>query len=303
VTYLAASGGFFEVWIIGLFAATLRYATPLTLAALGGLFSERSGVVNIALEGLMLAGAFFAIWGSVTFHSWVAGLLCAILAGAGLAALHAMACINFNADQIISGTAIILLAQGLVNYLNISIYGAAGTPAEVSRVPVLHLGILDDYSLLIPLTIGLIFLPSFVVFRTPFGLHLRSVGAHPRAADTVGITVTRMRWTGVLISGCFGGLAGAYLSFDVGSYTEGMSAGKGFIALAALIFGKWMPWGAFAASLLFGFSQALGDRLQSYGIPPEIVTSLPYVVTVIALAGFVGKSVGPAAVGKPYVKG
>jgi simple sugar transport system permease protein len=190
----------------------------------------------------------------------------------------------------------------LVNYFNLSIYGSSGTPSDVSRVP----EITDSFgglNLLVPLTIGLVFLTSFVIFRTPFGLRLRAVGEHPRAADTVGIDVYRMRYIGVVLSGMFAGLAGAYVSFNVGSYTENMTGGAGFIALAALIFGKWNPFGALAASLLFGSAQALGTLLPDTGIPPEVITSLPYVLTVVALAGFVGTSRPPAAVGKPYSKG
>jgi simple sugar transport system permease protein len=152
--------------------------------------------------------------------------------------------------------------------------------------------------------LGLLLLTAYIVFRTPFGLRLRAVGEHPKAADTVGINVYRTRYIAVIMSGVLAGLAGAYLSFDVGSYTQGMVAGKGFIALAALIFGKWRPWPTFAAAMLFGFAQALGDRLQNeFQISPELVTMLPYLITLIALAGFVGKSVAPAAIGKPYVKG
>jgi general nucleoside transport system permease protein len=298
-------GDFVEIWVLGLFAAAVRYATPLVLAGLGGLFSERAGIVNIALEGMMVAGAFFAIFGSDLTGHWLGGLLFGIAGGMLLGLLHAVATVTFRADQIISGTALILIAAGFVNYLNITLYPAPqGTPANVSRPPEI-LG----FGLLVPVMVGLVFLTIFVVFRTPFGLRMRAVGEHPKAADTVGIDVYRMRYIAVLISGAFAGLAGAYLSFDVGSYTEGMVAGKGFIALAALIFGKWNPVGVLGASLLFGGSQALADRLGSVSaIPealraPELLTALPYLITIVALAGFVGKSVGPAAVGKPYQKG
>lgn len=298
-------GHFLDFWVLGLAASALRFATPLTLAALGGLYSERSGIVNIALEGMMLIGAFFAILGADKLGTWVAGVVVAIVAGGLFSLLHAFATVSYHADQIISGTALILMAGGLVNYLNLTIYGAQGTPAEVSRVPTVPESVpgLGGLSLLVPAMIGLLFATSFVVFRTPFGLRLRSVGEHPRAADTVGINVVRMRYTAVVLSGMFSGLAGAYISFNVGNYSENMTAGAGFIALAALIFGKWNPFGAFFASLLFGFAQALGTRLQGKGIPPEIVTSLPYILTIVALAGFVGTSRPPAAVGKPYRKG
>jgi len=297
---------FLDVWIFGLIGAMLRYATPLVLAALGGLLSERSGVVNIALEGFMIVGAFFAIWGSVTFHTWVAGLLIAVIMGGALAGLHAVASITLRADQIISGTALIIMCGGLTDFLNLTIYGSQGSPPDVSRVPTLpqNLPVIGGLSLLVPLTAALVVGVAFVVFRTPFGLHLRAVGEHPKAADTVGINVFRMRYIAVILSGMFAGLAGAYISFNVGSYTSGMVGGKGFIALAALIFGKWNPYGAAAAALLFGLSQALADALQTeFGINPDLVTALPYVITIVALAGFVGKSVAPAASGKPYVKG
>ncbi|MCW2921987.1 MAG: putative sugar transporter, permease protein [Thermoleophilia bacterium] len=286
---------FIDVWIFGLGIATLTYAPPLIFAALGGLFSERSGIVNIALEGMMTAGAFFAIYVSVQTGSWVIGLVGAMLAGMALAALHAVATVTFQADQIVSGTAIILIAAGLVNFLNLTLFGAEGSPAELSTPPKP-----GGVSLLVPLALALVALTAFVVFKTPFGLRLRSVGEHPRAADTVGINVYRMRYIAVIISGALAGLGGAFISFNVSSYTENMVAGNGFIALAALIVGKWKPVPVLFACLLFGFSQGLASRLP-FG-SPELLNSIPYIITLVALAGFVGKSVAPAAVGKPYVK-
>lgn len=292
---------FADVWITGLFIATLTYATPLILAGLGGLFSERSGIINIALEGMMTAGAFFAIWGSVQGGSWVVGLLFATLAGMAFALVHAVATVTFHADQVVSGTAIILLAAGLINFLNLTLFGPTGSPSDVSVPPKV-----GDFSILIPVAFLAVAATAYVVFRTPFGLRLRSVGEHPRAADTVGISVVRMRYTGVLISGALAGIAGAFISFNVSSYTENMVAGNGFIALAALIFGKWKPVGVMLACLLFGFSQALASRLSGVSwLPdllqsPDILNALPYLITLIALAGFVGKSIGPAAAGKPY---
>lgn len=287
---------FVDIWIKGMALATLTYATPLVLAALGGLFSERSGIVNIALEGMMTAGAFFAIYVSVQSGTWVVGLVGAMLAGMFLALIHAIATVTFQADQIVSGTAIILIAAGLVNFLNLTLFGPEGSPAELSTPP----KVAGGYSLLIPLAFLAVAATQYVVFRTPFGLRLRSVGEHPRAADTVGINVYRMRYVAVLVSGALAGLAGAFISFNVSSYTENMVAGNGFIALAALIVGKWKPVPVLLACLLFGFSQGLASRLP-WG-SPELLNSLPYAITLVALAGFVGKSVAPAAVGKPYVK-
>ncbi len=293
-------GDFLDVWVFGLLAATLRAAAPLTLAALGGLFSERAGVVNIALEAMMIVGAFFAIFGADITGSWIGGVILAVVAGGLFAVLHAVATVTYRGDQIISGTALILLATGLVNFLLLSIYPGGETPAGISTAPSFL-----QVNVLVFVMLALLPIVSYVIFRTPFGLRLRACGEHPRAADTVGVDVIRMRYVAIIISGMLAALAGAYLANAVGSYTQGMTGGKGFIALAALIFGKWNPWGAFAAALLFGFAEAVGTRLQSLdgvAIPPEFVTALPYVLTIIALAGFVGRSRPPAAVGKPYSK-
>jgi simple sugar transport system permease protein len=287
---------FIDVWIKGMALATLTYGTPLILASLGGLFSERSGIVNIALEGMMTAGAFFAIYVSAQTGTWVIGLVGAILAGMFFALIHAVATVTFQADQIVSGTAIILMAAGLVNFLNLTLFGPQGSPADVSTPP----KVAGGFSVLILLAFIAVAATQYVVFRTPFGLRLRSVGEHPRAADTVGINVFRVRYIAVLVSGALAGLAGAFISFNVSSYTENMVAGNGFIALAALIVGKWRPVPVLLACLLFGFSQGLASRLP-WG-SPELLNSLPYLITLVALAGFVGKSVAPAAVGKPYVK-
>lgn len=286
---------FIDVWVFGLLAATLTFGTPLILAALGGMFSERSGIVNIALEGMMTAGAFFAVYVAVQSGHWVIGLVGAVLAGMALAWLHAVATVTFQADQIISGTAIILIAAGLVNFFNLNLFGPQGSPADFSTPPKV-----GDVSILVPLAFAAVVASWYVLFRTPFGLRLRSVGEHPRAADTVGINVFRMRYIAVLISGGLAGLGGAVISFNVSSYTENMVAGNGFIALAALIFGKWKPYPVMGACLLFGFSQGLASRLP-WG-SPELLNSIPYVITLFALAGFVGKSIAPAAVGKPYAK-
>jgi len=298
----------------GLFAATLRYATPLAFAAMGGIFSERSGVINIALEGMMLSGAFFGIWAAAWSGSWVVGILMAMVFGGFLALIHAFFSIHLRADQIVSGTAINFLALGLTGYLFRYIYGTEGTPSDVSRIPDVSVPGLDKIpfigdvigtmNLMIWLMLLLLVLTWIVLFKTPVGLRIRSVGEHPRAADTVGISVYGIRYGCVVLSGMLAALGGAYLSIGfVGSFNENMTVGRGYIALAAVIFGKWRPFPAFAACLLFGFSSGLAQRLQTEAnISANLLQTLPYVLTIIALVGVVGRSRGPAAVGRPYVK-
>src|SRR5512132_1567728 len=301
------------VWS-ALLGAMLRYATPLTFAAIGGLFSERSGVVNIALEGMMLMGAFFAILGADKLDSWWLGLVCGILAGGVAALVHAFFSIHLRADQIVGGTAINFLAFGITGYLFIDIYGTEGTPTDIPSIPDVHLSFIEgvpligdifgQLNLMIWIAIVLVFVTWVIVFRTPAGLRLRSVGEHPRAADTVGINVYLVRYVAVVISGMLAAAGGAYLSIGfLNSFTENMTAGRGFIALAALIFGNWRPFGAAAACLLFGFSSALSVSLQEYSTSVStLFTALPYVLTLVAVAGVVGRSIPPAAVGRPYVK-
>jgi ABC-type uncharacterized transport system permease subunit len=298
-------------------AATLRYATPLTFAAIGGLYCERSGVINVALEGMLLTGAFFGVWGVDKTHQWWLGLLIAMFAGAVLATIHAIWSIHLKVDQIIAGTALNFLALGVTGFLFISIYGDEGTPGNLTQyaIPDVHISFLRDVyfigpiigqlNLMIWLSILLLFVTYVIVFRTPFGLRLRAVGEHPRAADTVGISVYRTRYIAVISSGAIAAMGGAYLSIGfVHSFNEGMTNGTGFIGLAALIFGKWRPFGAWGAALLFGFSSAIADRLpQAYGNEwGTLFQALPYVLTLVAVAGVVGRSIGPAAVGRPYVK-
>jgi ABC-type uncharacterized transport system permease subunit len=299
---------------VGLVAATLRFATPLAFAAVGGIFSERAGVVNIGLEGMMLAGAFFGIYAAVEGHHWTVGLLGAMAAGGLLALIHAFFSIHLRADQIVIGTAINFLALGLTGYLFRYIYKEQGTPSDVSRIPSISIpGLRDvpffgdvfgDMSLMIWLVIILVVLAWVVLFKTPAGLRLRSVGEHPRAADTVGISVYAVRYAAVISSGMLAALGGAYLSIGfVGSFNENMTVGRGFIALAAVIFGKWHPFGAAAGCLLFGFSSGLAQRLQGEAdISANLLSTLPYVLTLIALVGLIGRSRPPAAVGRPYVK-
>ena len=311
---------FFQIpWDTGSDAAfnlqqTLIYATPLIFAALGGMFSERSGVVNIGLEGMMLTGAFFGILAADKLDSWELGLLVAILSGGAMALLHAVWSIHFRADQIISGFAVNVLAVGLTGYLFIDIYGQEGTPSDIPSIPNVHLAFLDGVgffgdifgNLNLMIWIALILVPSswFVLFRTPLGLRIRAVGEHPRAADTVGIDVYKIRYGAVVASGMLAAAGGAFLSIGfLGSFSEGMTAGRGYIALAAVIFGNWRPFGAAAACLLFGFSSALAQRLPEYSDSAAVLFSaLPYVLTLIAVAGVIGRSIPPAADGKPYRK-
>lgn len=294
-------------------ASTIRNATPLIFAALGGMFSERSGVVNIGLEGLMLISAFAGVVGaSLSGNVWV-GLGTALAAGLAFALIHALVCVTFEADQIISGTAINLLALGGTGFLMVEVFGSGGTSPRVesfgeiaipllSDIPVIG-GALFNQSLLVYLMYLLIPVTLFVVFRTPFGLRLRATGEVPEAVDTAGISVARMRYYGVGLSGLLAALGGAYLSMSLlSAFTENMTAGRGFIALAALIFGRWNPAGAAAAALLFGFAQAVTFQSTGIDIPREFLQMFPYVLTIIVLAGFGGRAIAPAAIGKPYRK-
>ncbi len=303
-----------------LIAAMFRYATPLTYAAIGGLFSERSGVVNIGLEGMMLTGAFFSVWADVETGSWVLGILVGAGAGGLLALLHAFFAIQLRVDQIVGGTAINFLAVGITGYLFIQIYGEQGTPGSIPQIPDVRLHLdgipperlghfLDNavgqLNLMIWISFAVIVLAYVVMFRTPIGLRIRSVGEHPRAADTVGISVYGVRYGSVVLSGMLAALGGAYLTLGfVHSFNENMTHGRGFIALAALIFGKWNPFGAFGAALLFGFSSAIADRLAlAWGTSWQtLFQALPYLLTLIAVAGVIGRSIPPAAVGRPYKK-
>jgi general nucleoside transport system permease protein len=302
-------------------AATLRYATPLTYAAIGGLFCERSGVINVALEGMLLTGAFFGIWGAIWAQpwagsaAWLVGVGAAALAGIVLATIHAIWSIHLKVDQIISGFALNFLALGVTGYLFIDKYGDSGTPGNVPGIPDIHIHFLQNWyfigpivgqlNLMIWLSFLLLIGTYILVFRTPYGLRLRSVGEHPRAADTVGISVYKIRYIAVIASGGIAAMGGAYLSIGfVHSFNENMTSGTGFIGLAALIFGKWRPFPTWGATLLFGFSSALADRLPSaYGNQwGTLFQALPYLLTLIAVAGVIGRSIGPAASGRPYDK-
>ena len=301
------------VWS-ALFAAMLRFATPLVFAAIGGLFSERAGVVNIGLEGMMLSGAFFGILAADKTGSWALGLLAAMAAGGTLALAHAFFSIHLRADQIVTGTAVNFLALGVTGFLYIDVYGTRGVPSGVPRIPdvtvpgledLYFVGpVLGDLNLMIWLGLLLVAGSYVVLFKTPFGLRIRAVGEHPKAADTLGISVYGVRYACVVLSGMLAALGGAYLSIGfVGQFAENMTKGRGFIALAALIFGNWRPLGALAAALLFGFSSALAQRLPEYSESgATLFETLPYVLTLVAVAGVIGRSIPPAAIGRPYRK-
>ena len=291
-----------------LMRSTLRLATPLVLAALGGVLSERSGVVNIALEGMMLVGAFFGMLGSMlTGNPWV-GVLLGMTAGGLLGLTHALLTQKMRLNHIVSGVALNILALGLTTYILRYVMKSVGGSPSVNGMPEWRIPlvgpILSNQNALFYLAIMLIVGLNFVLFATPLGLRIRSAGENPEAAQSVGIKVTMVRYAAVTCSGILGGLAGVYLSLgQLSMFTEGMSGGRGFIALAAVIFGRGTPYGAAGAALFFGFFDALQMRLQGQAIggiviPSEFMLMLPYLLTIIALAGFAGKSRAPAALGQ-----
>ena len=308
-----------EVWsnvfTVALFSATIRSATPILFPALAGIFSERSGVLNIALEGIMLISAFAAVVGSYyTGNAWI-GVLCAVAAGVLTSLIHAFMCINLRADQAIVGTGINILGAGLPSFLLLKLFGSQGISPIVERIYEVRVPILADIPIIGPVLgmqsplvyISLLMVPVsyFVLFKTPFGLRLRSVGENPHASETVGISVFRMRYLGVIISGVLAALGGAFLSVSyLAQFVKLMTAGRGFIGLSAMIFGRWNPWGALFACLLFGFADALQAAAQASNVPiaPPLLRMLPYVLTIIALVGAMGRAEPPAYVAKPYEK-
>jgi simple sugar transport system permease protein len=299
-----------DILTLSLVWSTMRVATPLVLAALGGMFSERSGVINIALEGKMLAGAFTAA--AVTYAAdtklglgnaspWV-GLLAASAAGLFIAAIYAVTCIRFKADQVVSGAAINILMFGIPGFLSGAFFLSSGSTPQLPKEHLIPWTPIIIAFALVPIS-------WYVMYRTPFGLRLRAVGEKPEAADAAGVSVKRMRYSGVLIAGVLAGIAGAYLSIGQSSlFTRNMTAGRGFIALAALIFGKWRPFQTMLACLLFGFTEAVSYRMQAVklpsgeDIPVQFIQIVPYLLTIIVLAGFIGSSRPPRALGIPYQK-
>jgi ABC-type uncharacterized transport system permease subunit len=302
-----------DVINVGLFAAAIRMATPVALGALGGIFSERVGVVNVGLEGQMLMGAFSGVLVSYyTSNPWL-GVLGAIIVGGLLGLIHAFLSVTLRGDQIVSGTGINILALGFTAFGSEVVWGSRGASESVTSLGIIGLPILKDIpvigdiigsaSPLVYIMIIAVILTQILLFKTPIGLRLRAVGEHPAAADTAGVNVIKMKYMGIIASGMLAGLGGVFLSLgNLSLFSYGMTGGRGFIALAAMIFGGWSPLGAFGASLLFGFADALQMRLQSLGIlPPQIILMLPYVITVIVLAGIVGKTRPPSDY-KPYEK-
>jgi general nucleoside transport system permease protein len=305
--------------------AALYSAAPLVFTALGGVFSERSGVVNIGLEGLMLFGAFTSILTTLMIQDsvgsmspWIAIVIAAIASGI-FSLLHAVASITFKADQVVSGVALNFLAAGLSIFLIKKIFNKGQTDFIDFRIDKADVPFLSDIPIIgdiffskVPITsyiaIGLAFVVWYIIYKTPFGLRLRAVGEHPMAADTMGINVTKMRYLGVMISGVFAGLGGAvYATSIAGNFSVGTISGQGFLSLAAMIFGKWHPIGALGAALFFGLAQSLsitGAQIPFLkDIPSVYLTISPYVLTILALAGFVGRAEAPKALGTPYEKG
>lgn len=286
----------------------IRFATPLIFTALGGLFSERAGVINIALEGLILAGAFTAAVATYELQNPYLGFLLAMVAGAAVAFVYAIAVIKFEADQVVCGTAIILLMLALPQFLSGAIYDSSGSTPQIDKEFLLPT-IANRLPYASILAFLLIPVCWYVVYKTPFGLRLRAVGENPSAADAAGVNVIRLRYVAVVLSGVLAAAGGAYLSIGESSlFTRGMSAGRGFIALAALILAKWKPIPVLFACLFFGLMEALTIPLANYKlesgetIPVQFIHIIPYILTIIVLAGFIGKSQAPKALGIPYKK-
>jgi len=310
----AARGDDFS--LVGMLQSTVTRSIPLALGALAGILCERSGVVNIAIEGMMLFSAFAGAFVGSLFDNLWAGLVAGMFAGALLASVHASLSIKYQVDQIISGTAINIFALGITSYLAARISRENPDLNNPGTFDLWTIPVLGDIPLVGPvlfrgniyvyLMLVLVPLVTFALFRTRWGLRTRSVGEHPKAADTVGINVLRVRYRNVMLGGAVAGIAGSYLTLgSVGGFEQNMTAGRGFIALAAMIFGRWNPVGALGAALLFGFAESLQTKLVGLDtpIPSEFLLMAPYVLTLLVVAGFVGKSRAPASVGLPYRKG
>src|SRR5690242_6732900 len=309
----SGTGNLETVFDATLIAQTFGFATPLVFGAVAGMFAERSGVINIGLEGMMLMGAYFGLYGSDKGGTWIVGVLVGMASGGLLALVYAYFAIHLRADQIVGGTAVNFLAFGSTGYFFQETYNGQVT-GDISLLPNVHIaglghfleGSIGNLSILTWGSFALVIVAYVVLFKTPVGLRLRACGEHPRAADTVGINVFFVRYCCVVLSGLLVAIGGVYLTLGPegnGTFIPGITSGRGFIALAAMIFGNWRPAGAFAAALLFGFSSALALKLQVYsGQAATLFQVLPYVLTLIAVAGVIGRTVPPAAEGKPYAK-
>jgi general nucleoside transport system permease protein len=299
-----------------LWQATLSLAALLLLPALGGVISERSGVVNIAMEGMMLTGAFFAVYADLHLHNpWVAAVV-AMVAGGLMALIHAVVSIRFHADQIVSGIAINIFAAGMTVFLIGRLYGLQDVGhisnneslpnivvPGLSSIPFIG-QVFFNQNVIVYVALILLVVTHVVLFRTKLGLRIRSVGEHPQAADTAGINVYTLRYGAVITSGILSGLAGAFLAIGISNtFVPNMTGGKGYIALAAMIFGKWTPLGAFIACLIFGLGEAIYDNNTFIHASPYLLSMLPYILTLVVIAGLVGRSIPPAADGLPYVAG
>ena len=296
-----------ELLTLSLIFSAIRLATPLIFAALGGMFSERSGIINIALEGLMLAGAFTAAVATYELNNPYLGMFCGMLAGAFMALIYAVAVIKFEANQVVAGTAINFLMLGLPQLLSGAIYDSSGSTPQIDKVFLLP----EFLNINVASFLAFLLIPIcwYVLYKTPFGLRLRAVGENPAAADAAGVSVLKLRYTAVILSGVLAAAGGAYLSIGQSSlFTRGMTAGRGFIALAALILAKWRPVQVLIACLFFGFTEALTIPLANIKtssgepIPVQFVQIIPYVLTIVVLAGFIGLSRAPKALGIPYNK-
>ena len=309
--------------------ATLRVATPLILCAMAGIFSEKSGVIDISLEGKMLMSAFVAAAVATLTSSALAGMFAAIGVAIMLGLLHGLASITLRGNQVISGLAINILASGLTVTVGIAMFQQGGQTPNLARaarvrpselpfaeqlsgiriIGTIYREVISGHNILVWIALGAVLFTAFMLTRTRFGLRLRAVGEKPEALDSAGVSVARTRYLALIIAGILCGMAGAYLSTAHGSgFVREMTAGKGYIALAAMIFGKWQPRGALLACLLFGFLEAVASRLQGVELPligqapVDLILALPYLLTVILLAGFVGKAMPPRAIGEPYIK-
>ena len=294
--------------VLAIIASTIRLAVPYTLAGLGGTYAERSGVVNIGLEGQMLCGAFAAVAvTNTTGNAWL-GLLAGILAGMLLGLVHAIVCVTFKADQIVSGLAIIIFASGITVFCSWLMFGKTQVAVEgFLRVPFLHdipavKLLFSEIPPLVFITAIIVVASHFIIFKTVFGLRLRSVGEHPKAADTLGVNVYRMRYIAVIVSGGLAGMGGAFLSLEHAHYfVKGISGGRGFIGLATMIFGKWTPFGTAGAGLLFGFGEAIKPYLPKV-VPSQFIDMIPYILTILVLTSAIGRAKPPASIGIAYSK-